>query len=317
MRVIALFFLVAFCGKAIANDTIPPALRCKINGLPLRPVIKKPANGGKAPAPVLKQEANPKPDTIYVVDGILTEAATVHRMEGHSIESVQLLDNPGMPGCIITPRVVIAIRTRTKAGFIVRDGTSDSVLKQASVRLVHFADTLNFVANEISPAALKQMKSGARYRLQISHVGYESVDTVITFRPHETYRINLKQRSGSMEEVVIHIPLIRKCSYPFHCLTRICCYMNAAPVDKEDSTRSVAVQVFPNPVPRSGNVNIRTGAGSGTIELFNSSGQVLSRMAFSMPVVSMPVPPTNGGTYLLRVSNSQTGTANTTKLVVQ
>ena len=261
-------------------------------------------------------------EPLWVIDGVPTPASELMDLKPEDIESVEVLKENRVFGCTPSARGVVIVTTKkaSTGSLIIKDAEDGSLLKGATVRFINDNDTIWAQSDEKGIVHSNKLKTGLKFLLTISYVGYTIKDTSVILTKNGL-SIGLNEAYGICEEVIVVSPRTTRCGrcYSTTCSTK-CTDSTINKLSEYSFNENKVIpeaNVFPNPASPEGYVTIQTKKSvKKTVELISFSGQLIKQEILSSNSYRLWIPNVSAGSYLIRITDTL-GKQTVTKLLVQ
>jgi TonB-dependent SusC/RagA subfamily outer membrane receptor len=264
---------------------------------------------------------------VYVVDGVVKEASDLKTLNANDIALITILkgsEAAALYGSEATAGVVVIQTKRTaERKIVLYDEEDNSVLEGSSISLKKKSETGELILSQTNSSGASKLEVSLNepYKVQVSMIGYKTLDTVLTFKDREK-RVELKlvKQYKTNKEVVITAYSSRRIGCGGCWLSCICSGISITSADSiKKAEKSIPFQVYPNPAPAQSLIHFRV-PGQGKIELWNSAGQLIYTLLVAEEVGSLKsllLPRVSAGTYFARYAASTGSKAQTYPFIIQ
>lgn len=215
-------------------------------------------------------------EPLLVLDGVLAELSTLSQINPVAIESIDILKSAigaAIYGCRAANGVIIVTTKNYKIRkFLVSDFLDGKPVSGATIRFINTitSDTLQFIAKEDGTIETNKLAGGAEYKAEISAIGYKNFAQ--TFRNKYTTQPSvflLERDSKTCEGVVVKsFGWTTKMSHG--CTINTIRHTNL--IAAAGSNTNYQLVIYPNPVIKGSNLQIRVAENDDKINCIRLSG---------------------------------------------
>lgn len=226
---------------------------------------------------------------LVIIDGLPVLTTEMKNLNPNNIESIHILKDAvasAIYGCRASNGVIIIV-TKQEVKLIIKDFLNGERIAGATVSFISAdkRDTLMAQSDDSGVIVTDKLKYSVGYSINISSVGYQTLSQ--TYNP--TYRnrkqeILLERDLKVCNEVVLPGGQVISCGRNYSVMKISSCRRAATSdtvtivSDNIEKMQSIAVRIFPNPLPKGGNLVIETSMESEqaiTIKIIGLDGKTL------------------------------------------
>ena len=263
---------------------------------------------------------------LFVVDGVPNDSLPLSMIDPKDIESINILKDAhakAIFGCWAHNGVVLITTKKANESTIRVKDFLNNPLPGATIEIVSnkTKDTMQFVAGDDGKLITRKIIPGIEYELSVSHVGYKSFRLPINSKIiAQNFTVLLEKNVKQLTEFVLVAEGFRTIRCGIGSVTTV---SNAICSEIDPRTRNI--KVYPNPVSRSGIVNLEFDSdksGKFSVRLYNLSFQLVETKEFlstyGLNRINIPIDSRlSSGVYVVNFLNENNLLLKAEKLLIQ